>query len=45
MKGDAVARVEGGGVAAAEEAEARRGSNASYDTMLDKVGLEQCSIP
>jgi hypothetical protein len=54
MKGDAVARDEGGGAAAVEadaaaakEAEAgRRGSNASSDTMLDKTRVgEQCSIP
>ena len=45
MKGDSIARVDGGGTAAeadaaaAEEAEARRGSNASSDTMLDKLGF------
>ena len=45
MNGDSVARVDGGGTAAkadaaaAEEAEARRGSNASSDTMLDKLGF------
>ena len=45
MKGDSVARVDGGGMAAeadaaaAEEAKARRGSNASSDTMLDKLGF------
>ena len=45
MNGESIARVDGGGTAAeadaaaAEEAEARCGSNASSDTMLNKLGF------